>query len=214
MKRLMDKGRPGSACPKKFLISNSEYTTKPVCTASREYQHAKLKELADQDLSQEELRKQREKIVEKSCICMGLANGVLQIHHLQSKKDGSGVSVCPGPNIAYFNKTISLQTMVDHIYGRSNIMERGDRPNMFIKEFNLYLDYFKNKLTEVTGPLTIRQQRYFDSFKENLRFGLQYYKTLFSNLDRSWNNIKVKALKDLKKIEHQLKRLDKDTGLF
>src|SRR5690606_33974054 len=38
------KGRPGSPCTKKYLISNLEFTTEPICTASREYQHKKLKE--------------------------------------------------------------------------------------------------------------------------------------------------------------------------
>jgi len=207
--RLTDKGRPGSPCPKKFLVSNNEYTTKPICTASREYQHAKLEELEIQDLSPEELRKQQEKIVEKSCICKGLANGVLQIHHLQSKKDGLGVSVCPGPNIAYFTKTVSLQTMVDHIYGRTNVLERSDRPNMFIKEFKLYLDYFLNKLTEETAPISIKQQKYFNTFRENLQTGLQYYKHLFSNMDERW---KIPALKDLKQIEKRLRHLMQHNG--
>ncbi len=203
-KRLLDKGRPGSACPKKFLISNSEFTTKPICTASREYQHAKLKELEGQHLSAEEIKKHQKKIVEKSCICMGLANGVLQIHHLQGKKDGSGVSICPGPNIAYFTKTVSLQTMVDHIYGRTNVMERSDRPNMFIKEFWLYLDYFLDKLTEATEPISVKQQKYFNSFRDNLQSGLQYYRTLFSNIDEGW---KTNALKELRQLEKRLNQL-------
>ena len=38
--------------------------------------------------------------------------------------------------------------MVDHIYGRSNIITRTDRPNMFIKELNLYIDYLRKKKTE------------------------------------------------------------------
>ena len=39
------KGKPGSACPKEFLVSNNEYTNKPLCTASRRYQRLKIKEL-------------------------------------------------------------------------------------------------------------------------------------------------------------------------
>jgi hypothetical protein len=208
--RLIDKGRPGSACPKKFLISNKEFTERPVCTASRQYQHAKLLDLETSDLSPIEIRKEQKKIMEKSCICVGLGNAALLTHHLMEKKGNSGVSVCPGPNIAYFTKTVSLRSMVDHIYGRSNILERQDRPNMFIKEFNLYLDYFKNKLQEANTPLTPKQQCYFDSFKENLQSGLQYYKVLFSRMDQSWNNIRIKALKDLNKIEYQLKGLQPD----
>ena len=207
---MIDKGRPGSACPKKFLVSNKEFTERPVCTASRQYQYAKLSELKTSDLPPGEIRKQQKKIMEKSCICVGLGNAALLTHHIKEKKGSSGVSVCPGPNIAYFTKTVSLQSMVNHIYGRSNILERQDRPNMFIKEFNLYLDYFKNKLQEANTPLSAKQQGYFDSFKENLQSGLQYYKALFSRMDHSWNSIRITALKDLKKIEYQLKRLHKD----
>src|SRR5690606_16100175 len=30
------KGRPGSPCKKKYLVSNTEFTDNPICTASRE----------------------------------------------------------------------------------------------------------------------------------------------------------------------------------
>src|SRR5690606_24351907 len=33
------KGRPGSPCKKKYLVSNTEFTKEPNCTASREYQN-------------------------------------------------------------------------------------------------------------------------------------------------------------------------------
>jgi len=88
--------------------------------------------------------------------------------------------------------------MVDHIYGRTNVIERNDRPNMFIKEFKLYLDYFKNKLTEATAPYSSKQQKYFDSFMENLQSGLQYYQGLFSKMDERW---KTNVSKELKQIE-------------
>ena len=49
---------------------------------------------------------------------------------------------------SYFSKKMSLKEMVDHIYGRVNVITRKDRPNMFIKELNLYIDYLKNKIEE------------------------------------------------------------------
>ncbi|WP_338135588.1 hypothetical protein [Tenacibaculum finnmarkense] len=42
---FIDKGRPGSACPKKFIALNKEFNEKGVCTASRQFQHLKIKEL-------------------------------------------------------------------------------------------------------------------------------------------------------------------------
>ena len=38
-------GRPGSPCKKKYLVSNTEFTSEPICTASRQYQHLKIKQL-------------------------------------------------------------------------------------------------------------------------------------------------------------------------
>ena len=61
---------------------------------------------------------------------------------MNTRVEGPGVSVCPGPNIAYFTESLSLHSMVDHIYGRKNVIQRSDRPMMFIKELQLYVDYF------------------------------------------------------------------------
>ena len=33
---LIDKGRPGSSCPKKFVAMNKEFKETGICTASRE----------------------------------------------------------------------------------------------------------------------------------------------------------------------------------
>src|ERR1035437_986306 len=35
----IDKGRPGSPCYKKYLAFNTEFTSEPICSASREYQN-------------------------------------------------------------------------------------------------------------------------------------------------------------------------------
>ena len=45
------KGRPGSPCTLEYLATNTEFTEKPICTASRKYQHLKLKQLEEQGLS-------------------------------------------------------------------------------------------------------------------------------------------------------------------
>src|SRR5690606_8459601 len=44
------KGRPGAPCTKKYLISNTEFTDAPICTASREYQSKKIKQLQSYNL--------------------------------------------------------------------------------------------------------------------------------------------------------------------
>src|SRR5690606_35050661 len=65
------KNRPGSSCPKKYVALNKEYSDAGMCTASRQYQHLKIKELESQGLSPEDHKAAYDKIVEKSCACVG-----------------------------------------------------------------------------------------------------------------------------------------------
>ena len=200
-------GKPGSPCPKKYLVSNVEFSEKPICTASRTYQHKKLKELEFSALSKEEIQKETAKITVKSCICVGLGTSALQVNEMNTKIEGEGVSVCPGPNMAYFSKTVSLKTMVDHIYGRSNIVTRVDRPNMFIKELNMYVDYLKNLIQEKTKPIEEKQKRYFSKFQGNLQDGIQYYKDLVDKSVSGFQDIKAKTLAELEYLEKEVKKL-------
>src|SRR5690606_20870619 len=41
----VDGGRPGSPCTEKHLVSNTEFTSEPICTASTKYQKLKLAQL-------------------------------------------------------------------------------------------------------------------------------------------------------------------------
>jgi len=101
---LIEKGRPGSSCPKKYVALNKEFTDKAICTASRQYQNLKIKELNELQLNETEYQKNLDRITEKSCICVGLGTASLLAHGLDTKTEGIGVSVCPGPNLAYFSK--------------------------------------------------------------------------------------------------------------
>jgi hypothetical protein len=54
--------------------------------------------------------------------------------------------------------------MVSHIYGKTNVIERNDRPNMFLKEMGLYVDYLRNKIQEVAQPISEKNEKYFSTF--------------------------------------------------
>jgi len=58
--------KAGSACTKKFLSSNTEYTDKVICTASKKYQTIKLNELKLENLSSDEFVKKANKIKPRS----------------------------------------------------------------------------------------------------------------------------------------------------
>jgi hypothetical protein len=176
----IEKGRPGSSCPKKYVSINNEFTDKNICTASREYQHQKIKQLQEKQLSKDEFQKAYDKIVEKSCICVGLGTGTLLDHNLDTKVEGKGVSVCPGPNMAYFSRIMELDEITDHIYGRNNVIDRDDRPNLFVKELNIYLDYLKSLIDEFLEDSQAKQKILIQKMIKNLREGIAYYQELFS----------------------------------
>ncbi|NPA43901.1 MAG: hypothetical protein GXO49_00040 [Chlorobi bacterium] len=206
---LIKQGRPGSSCPKEYLALNKSDNGKNVCTASIKYQFKKIKELKKENLTKEEYKFRFDKIVEKSCICVGLGTSALKANKLDTQVEGDGISVCPGPNLAYFSKRMSLKEIVGHIYGRVNVIKRTDRPNMYVKELHLYLDYLKNKIQETKDNITKKQVRYLSSFSNNLQAGIEYYQVLFNNLKCKFTDSKQKILNDLQEGMFNLKNMNK-----
>lgn len=207
---LLDKGILGSVCPKRFLLSNNEFTEKLLCTASRRYQQLKLKELKKETLTPEEYRNKFEKIVDKSCLCVGLGNSALLVNEIETGVEGGGVSICPGPNMAYFSKEMSLKELVDHIYGRTNVITRTNRPNMFIKELKIYIDYLKNKIEETRVSVNVKQEKYLLGFALHLKEGINYYSDLFSGLKDMVEDKKNEILRELDANMRTLQLLNSD----
>lgn len=205
--KLIDKNRPGSSCPKKFVALNKDYSEKGLCTASRQYQHIKIKELDAENISTDEYDHRFNKITEKSCTCVGLGTSALLAYDLDTKTEGPGVSICPGPNMAYYSKIVSLQEMTDHIYGRANIISRTDRPNIFIKELGIYLDYLRNKIEESKYSMNKKQEKYLLTFIHNLNDGITYYQKLFGDLKDRFQDSKTIILGELEKGTDTLQQL-------
>ena len=205
---FIDKGRPGSSCPKKFVALNTEFKEKGMCTASREYQHLKIQALENKALPLEQHKKEFNKIIEKSCTCVGLGTSALLAYNLDTKVEGEGVSVCPGPNLAYFSKLMSLQNIIDNIYGRANMISRNDRPNLFIKELQIYIDYLKNKLDDVKTTMTKKDEKYLLNFTKNMSLGVAYYKDLFNEAKSVFNDSKNIILNELNKSEIVLNKIN------
>lgn len=205
MAKVQD-GRPGSVCPKEYLASNKEYTETSICTASRQFQRKKIKELKTEHLSKEEYKNRFQKIIEKSCLCVGLSTPAMINNKIETKgKDG--VSVCPGPNMAYFSKLMKLKEITDHIYGRANLLSRSDRPNMFVKELDLYLDYLKNKIDETSSSLNKKQEKYLLNFSKNLDEGISYYQNIFESTKDKFKDAKENILAELNSSKESLKNL-------
>ncbi|RYJ44201.1 hypothetical protein [Flavobacterium beibuense] len=180
----IEQNKAGSSCPKKLLALHNEYDGKGICTASRKYQKRKLFELEQckHEISEADYKEKHDTIVVKSCLCVGLANSAYMENDIQIKGEEQGVVICPGPNMAYFDKEVSLYDMVRHIYGYSSVLQHAKRPNIFIKELELYINYLKEQLI-FEGGRTAVQLKKWSVFKDNLLTGVNYYEKLFNNND-------------------------------
>jgi len=141
-KEMVERGKPGSKCPKKFLVTNTEFTEYPICTASAQYQLLKINQIESSELPDEEKSSQKEKVVQKTCLCTNLGAGSL-IRLGIMNPSYARQSICPGPNMAWFTREYSIEEMVDHIYGRRESIVPEDRPHMFAKELTMYVDYIE-----------------------------------------------------------------------
>jgi hypothetical protein len=174
-------GNAGKPCTKGFLRYNTEYTEKPICTSSRQYQTKKLNELKELNLPEADYKKAYDKIIEPECLCVGLGASTMLSKGIEVKPSDK-VTVCPGPNLAYFSKISTLKEMVDHIYGRINLLDKGYRPNMFVKELNMYLDIFKEKMEDFQKNIDdVKEKRNLIKYQKNLSDGINYYKALFTD---------------------------------
>lgn len=151
-------GRPGSPCPKGYLVSSVEYGPKPLCTASSAWQKRKLDELDGGDAAG------RRAVLDKACICDHLGNGALL--ELGTGEDDLPVAVCPGPNLAWFDREYSLDEMVDHIHGRI-CLTPPDRPHHLAVELALNVDQFERFVREDDGSESCRRR--LEEMAANLR---------------------------------------------
>lgn len=201
--RLMriEKNKPGSPCYKKFLSFNTEFTEKPICTASRQYQKLKIDELKSEFKNEELLEKEIDKVLEKDCLCEGLGAAALIKNDAKLLHNLKAVNICPGPNLAYFSDVYSLKQVVDHIYGRINILPNQDRPNLFVNEIQLYLDYLKKELDCKIEFLTEKKLNFLKTFKDNLLKGIEYYEGLLPQIQKNneeFKNIVLMQLANLR----------------
>jgi hypothetical protein len=198
----------GYICRKGYLRANTEFTEKPICVASRWYQQKKLEQLAAQNLAPEVYREEVAKVVFKTCLCNDLAGAAVIANHLQEAGEPpTPPAVCPGPNLAYFSKVVSLREMVDHIYGRGNILVGKSRPHMMMAELKMVVDFFRGEISKslpAPGELRVRQ---LNEFKRSIEAGIQYYRKLIHVVTDSALSDRSQMITDLESCESQLQVL-------
>jgi len=68
----------------------------------------------------------------------------------------------------------------------------------------MYIDYLKDMFSEITGPISDKQIKYFDTFTKNITDGIEYYKTLFEENKTKLKDVYESAIQDLEKLEMEL----------
>ncbi len=200
-RRRIREGKPGSPCPKGFLVSNTEFTDIPICHASRAYQKRKLEHLAEEGFSARQLPVVQEGVVAKACVCHEVGGTALVKNDIDPE---ANPTVCCGPNIANFSKIATLQEMVNHIYGRLSLLTSHDRPHMFIRELAIYVDHLRKELEKYSLDLSSRAPKYFREFKENLLCGIEYYR---SRAEHFIDEKRHRFLDDLRSLREALERM-------
>ncbi len=201
-KERIAKGKPGSPCPKGFLKSNTEFTEEPICVASTEYQLLKIDAIkGDATLDEKAKNKMIDKVLEKACLCDHLGNGVL-IELGVVKETWGQQAICPGPNIAWFNRDYSLKEMVEHIYGKRDSLVSSKRPHMFAKEMVMYVDYLEDLIansTNIKGDL-----RKLKSYITHLEEGMALCDEIATNTpykDENLESLKATTLEQRSRVD-------------
>jgi len=198
----IEEGKPGSPCPRKFLALSNEYGTQGVCTASRLFQKNKIDEFGISD-----------QITDKACLCMGLAATAV-INYGVETRESKGVSICPGPNMAYFDKELTLQDMSHHIYNGDEGIVRNDRPNMFVNELEMYLTYLSEKIEEHKHDWGRKSGRYLNAFTKNMNQGITYYQGMFNAVGTNFSSVRHAAYKSLNGAVESMKRMGQEIDLL
>jgi hypothetical protein len=186
-RKRIDEGRPGSSCPRGYLASNTEFSVEPICTASREYQRAKLASMGHASPPRSDTTDPRVRAVyDKACICNHLGNGALV--ELGVARPDSPVAVCPGPNLAYFNREYSLRELVDHIYGRGPSLVANERPHMFASELTMNVDRFVRQ-SDALEAADARGAADLRTTKANLDDAIAHYRRLASQTAYQGENL-------------------------
>jgi len=170
------KGKPGRACTYGYLKFNTEFTEKPICTASSFYQQKKLEQIKKSTLSEEEKQQQMNTVLAKSCICHDLSASVDINYNLPTLTNEKPVSaVCPGPNLVFFKKQYSFAEMVKFIQGKIDLLGDQFRPHLFINEFKLYMEHLAKQILELSVNFTEKKQKELSDFITHLKEGFDYY---------------------------------------
>jgi len=83
-------------------------------------------------------------------------------------------------------------------------MTDSQRPNIFINELHLYVDYMRNEIQKRFDTWNAKEQKYFDTFKANLQDGINHYKGLIPKLLEESERYRETMRNELLELEQEL----------
>lgn len=175
----IEAGLPGSVCTARHCALNGEFGKVPLCPGSRAYQKHKIATL---DPADKDYALQVKRLQDPACICVDLTGPFLKT---LEDKSAPPAAICPGPNIMNFQKLYTLEEMVSHIYGRTSALTTRDRPHMFLRELEIYLDLQEEDLKQVGTKLESRSAAQLGKCFEGLVHGIEFYFQLIPRLPRA-----------------------------
>ncbi len=172
-------GLPGAVCTKRYLALNDEFGEVPLCPGSRVYQKRKLRLLESQGPVCSDVR---ERLQAPACICTDLGGSFQRLHGIDSD---AAPAICPGPNLLNFQREMTLEELLGHIYGRTNVLCNTERPHMFLGELRLYLNYLREQFELLGTPLEAKSLSDLQAFAGALLEGITYYEGLAPELTKA-----------------------------
>ncbi len=89
--------------------------------------------------------------------------------------------------MAYYTQKTTLFGMMDHIYGRKSVLQTDRRPNLFVKELSLYMDYFFGPVTPGRFDTNLDAKK-LEKTRKCMLEGIAYYKTLFAQFPEQFGS--------------------------
>src|SRR5690606_16215845 len=97
--------------------------------------------------------------------------------------------------------------MVDHIYGRINVLKNVERPSLFVNELELYVKHLATYFNNNVADLDNKKKKYINKFNAQLLEGIAYYRGLQEQVQQAFGESKANFLEQLNRYELQLKPL-------
>jgi hypothetical protein len=126
----------------------------------------------------------------------------------EPRRNLKAVTICPGPNLAYFKGVFSLKEMLDHIYGKANIILDPERPQVFVKELQLYVQHLQHEIRKSLPEKTQKFESYVDKFKSNLSQGIAYYQDLIASFPLDTEEVVEKMRNQLSELKEKITSME------